>query len=538
MKQKGKIPMNCLNNKINLFAIGLILICFSISCFGRMTSQPGTQPSLSQSQLRPRIICTTDPECDDLNSLVRFLLHSTDYNVAGLVYASSQYHWKGDGKGTKYFVEGREYTRYGLNMGPMESWRWPADGKGHIDQVVNAYQQAYPNLKVHNPNYPTPEYLRSIIRYGNIEFDGVFDKDTPGSDFIKSLILDDIPGPLYITAWGGQSTIARALKSIQDQYENIPPWSSIREKITKKVIILPSGDQDDTGAKYIRPNWPELYLQGMRGGNRMGLGYGAQSRQSEYSSYYTSEFMKEHVSGKGPMGAVYRVWGDGKGLVENDIFDYFGFSGYTDEALRAKGYIVWTPVQEKGSWLGEGDTPTFLNMLDFGLRNIENPSYGGVGGYQAATSAGGMAGRGAAGGGPGGRGAAGSGYPDFSGVIQNDFLARLEWSATPEYKNANHPPQVSIDGPLDITARPGEEVRLAGKVSDPDGNPVTIKWWEFQVVDSYEGEVTIASPTSASTTVVVPANAAPGQTIHLILEASDNAPLPLTRYQRVIITVK
>jgi hypothetical protein len=105
---------------------------------------------------------------------------------------------------------------------------------------------------------------------------------------------------------------------------------------------------------------------------------------------------------------------------------------------------------------------------------------------------------------------------------------------------AFHPPQVSIDGPLNITARPDEEVRLVGKVSDPDGNPVSIKWWAFQVVGSYEGEVSAAIPASASTTVAVavPANAIHGQTIHMILEASDNAPLPLTRYQRVIITVK
>ena len=61
---------------------------------------------------------------------------------------------------------------------------------------------------------------------------------------IKSLILDDVPGPLYITAWGGLSTVARALKSIQDQCENTPEWNNIREKVANKVILLPSGDQD------------------------------------------------------------------------------------------------------------------------------------------------------------------------------------------------------------------------------------------------------------------------------------------------------
>ena len=85
---------------------------------------------------------------------------------------------------------------------------------------------------------------------------------------------------------------------------------------------------------------------------------------------------------------------------------------------------------------------------------------------------------------------------------------------------------------------PGQEVRLSGSVTEPDEDSVSIRWWQFQIVDSYDGEVTVENPASASTTVVVPEDAEPGQTIHMILEATDNAPLPLTRYQRVIITVE
>ena len=49
---------------------------------------------------KPRIIITADSELDDNNSLIRFLLYSSDFRVEGLIYASSQFHWKGDGKGT------------------------------------------------------------------------------------------------------------------------------------------------------------------------------------------------------------------------------------------------------------------------------------------------------------------------------------------------------------------------------------------------------------------------------------------------------
>src|SRR5690348_6685550 len=51
---------------------------------------------------RPRIVVTADPELDDNNSLIRFLLYSSDFQVEGLIYASSGFHWKGDGKGTKW----------------------------------------------------------------------------------------------------------------------------------------------------------------------------------------------------------------------------------------------------------------------------------------------------------------------------------------------------------------------------------------------------------------------------------------------------
>jgi len=37
------------------------------------------------------------------------------------------------------------------------------------------------------------------------------------------------------------------------------------------------------------------------------------------------------------------------------------------------GYMVWMPPQEKGSFLGEGDTPTFINLINSRLRTTENP---------------------------------------------------------------------------------------------------------------------------------------------------------------------
>lgn len=521
----------------NRLIYGLLIL--SIIGAGTVHSQSSTQSA------RPRIVITADPELDDNNSLIRFLLYSCDVNVEGLIYASSGFHWKGDGKGTKWYVPGREYSRFGLDTCPCTSWRWDKNER-FIDDAVEAYAKVYPNLKVHNPDYPTPVFLKSKIRMGNIEFDGDISKNSPGSDLIKSLMLDDKPGQLFITAWGGQSTIARALKAIQEEYEFTAHWESIKKKISAKVVLLPSGDQDDTYALYIQPNWPEIeYRQFVAGPN---YGYGAQLRATpEDSVYLTPSWMKANVSDRGALGALYRVWGDGKQMVKGDKLDYFGLSGYTNEQLRGMGYAVWMPVQEKGSWLGEGDNHTFMNMFDNGLRSYESGYYGGWGGRQIKerqnifggisgdTSQQAMA-------------AAMSliteqmnklakDYPRFFPAAQEDFAARLKWSVTPAYRNANHPSVVKIDGPLHMLASPGQTIKLTGSVTDPDKDKVSVKWWQFNV-GTFPGKITISDAGTENAKVLVPKEATSGQTIHVVLEAKDTGAPSITRYQRVIITIK
>lgn len=56
------------------------------------------------------------------------------------------------------------------------------------------------------------------------------------------------------------------------------------------------------------------------------------------------------MSSLGPLGVLYRVWGDGKQMVPGDIFDNFGLSGYSADQLKSKGYILWTPPRPKGEF--------------------------------------------------------------------------------------------------------------------------------------------------------------------------------------------
>jgi hypothetical protein len=66
---------------------------------------------------------------------------------------------------------------------------------------------------------------------------------------------------------------------------------------------------------------------------------------------------------------------------------------------------------------------------------------------------------------------------------------------------------------------------------------VTTKWWRWKDVDTYPGDVTIANPTSLAASFQVPSDAKAGQTIQLVLEGTDSGAPPLTRYQRVVVTV-
>ena len=526
-------------------------------------------------QPRPRIVITADPELDDNNTLIRAILYSSDFQIEGLVYASSTFHWKGNGKGTTQYIPGREYTRLGLC--PCTSWRWSPNGH-FIDDIVDAYAKVYANLKVHNPNYQSPSELKSKIKWGNVAFEGDYSKDTDGSNLIKSLLLDDQPGPLYVIAQGGQSTIARALKSIHDQYANTPQWETIRDKVSLKLIVIPSGDQDGTYARYIQPNWPEVTERQL---STMDFGYFVRHGLApEDQVYVSTAWTREHISARGPLGALYRVWGDGKQMVKGDRTDYFGLSGYTADQLKKMGYMVWMPPQEKGSFLGEGDTPTFLNLLDNGLRAYENRHWSGWGGISRSSSvpalglgsapltpvspddpgfAIGLAAPGSTSNensktapvpaGPPASAPGNAGVPRISAsnaaanarffaAAQNDFAARLEWSVTPKFSDANHEPKVRIKGRQEISVQSGATVRLEGEVSDPDRNSVKVIWWQDSAAGSYAGDIRFADQAALGTSFRVPDNAQPGQTIHVILEAIDNGTPPLTRYGRLIVRVE
>ena len=167
------------------------------------------------SRLKTRAIFTNDAECDDMNSFLHLLLYANDIDIEGLVLSSSVFHYEGD------------------PAAGIEPFRW-AGGQWMWD-YLDAYEQAYPNLIVHDPAYPTPDYLRSVTCIGNVKTKGDMDADTDGSELIRRRIFADDPRPLYLLAGGGTNTIARALKRIEEMWRDTPEWERLYRQVCDRA---------------------------------------------------------------------------------------------------------------------------------------------------------------------------------------------------------------------------------------------------------------------------------------------------------------
>jgi hypothetical protein len=479
---------------------------------------------------RPRTIITADPELDDLNSMIRLLLHSNELAIEGLIYASSRFHWKGDGAGTTFFLPEREYDE------PQTSWRW-APGERFIDDAIDAYALVHENLLVHDAAYPSPGALRSVVREGNVAFEGDMTEESPGSRLIAQVLLDGGTHPVYLQNWAGTSTVARALRSIEERYSASPDWETVKAAVSRKAVILKFASQDGTYDAYLRPAWPDIRVIDVA---TMAWGYGARRvALPEGAGMLTADWMRANVTELGPLGALYRVWGDGRQMVPGDPTDFFHASGLSKDELIAQGYWVWIDPRPAGEWISEGDTTNLLNLLGNGLRGHEHPSYGGWGGRAERTAEGPDTWSVAAGCDetPDGDSPDEYSVTRWFADAQRDFAARLVWSVTPEFASANHHPVLTVSPGLDLAAEPGERMVLRVTAEDPDGDAVTLRWWQYREAGTLPAVVSLDGADSAEVAFTVPADAEPGQTLHLIVEARDDAELPLVTYRRVIVTI-
>lgn len=200
----------------------------------------------------------------------------------------------------------------------------------------------------------------------------------------------------------------------------------------------------------------------------------------------------------------------------------------------------WCQPLGRYDFLGEGDDGTYLPLLTTGLQNPSDPNLGGWGGRSArntTTTANLWQSVTAAERAPNGTEVVNYGTDRFISAAQNDMAARVQWTLTPQYSKANHPPLVRISGGNILEARAGKAVELTGIVSDPDGDQVSTAWWQYLEEGTYKGVVNITKMQNYRAIVEVPADAKDGQTISIILQGTDNGDFPLTRYDRVMIRI-
>jgi hypothetical protein len=123
-------------------------------------------------------------------------------------------------------------------------------------------------------------------------------------------------------------------------------------------------------------------------------------------------------------------------------------------------------------------------------------------------------------------------------ALQNDFAARADWCVKP-YEQANHPPVVKLAHARDMKVRSGNRVSLSAKgTTDPDGDELTFRWWQYQEADTYDGTIRIKDARKKRASFTVPNDAGEGETIHIICEVTDTGTPQLTRYQRIVIEIE
>jgi hypothetical protein len=322
--------------------------------------------------------------------------------------------------------------------------------------------------------------------------------------------------------WGGPNVLAQALWKVR---ETRSPEEL--KKFVSKLRVYTISDQDDSGP-WIRKTFPDLFYIVSPGLGRWG-------------AYHNSTWT-------GISGDIFsgRFSGGNFSIVDNP---------WLDKNIRCKGPLGAQYPQVK--YLMEGDSPSFLYLINNGLGNAERPDWGSWGGrYElyiprmqkwflepetrpiwtnAQDEVLGMD---------------NSWHTSDKATIwrwrsdyQNDFAARMDWTIKP-YSEANHPPVPKINHDQQFTAKVGERINLNAKGStDPDGDSLTYNWFyygepgSFTISNSRTGApVKIEDANKANAWLVVPNSSKLG-TMHFILAVTDNGSPKLTRYERVIITI-
>lgn len=429
--------------------------------------------SLSVASDRPRVIVTTDGEVDDHSSMIRFLLYTCDFDVAGIVEVNSKFQKNGHSQ---------------------ETW---------LERQLHAYEQVLPNLRKHHRGYPDADQLRSVCRVGNENINDLWlappdmaTKGTAGEQLIIDTLLDSDPRPVHVLAWGGMNTPASALWKLKTAY------SAQQFELAVRRLRLYCIWYQDGGGQWVQENIREAYINEAYHWDNVW----------DYESY-------DHARKPGKMS-------DNPAWVQ----DYMKPAWLNQNVKNNHGPLGALTPQK---YISEGDTPSFLHLVNNGLNAHSDYTLGGWGGRSAFDD---------------------PAFPNhvtdktlkddgdrhkmywrWVPAAQNDFAARMDWCVK-EYKDANHPPIAQLTGSPRRVVNVGETVTLAATATDPDGNQLRSKWWQYADADSATTTVAIEHCDSLeSASFITPDE--PGRQVHIILEVTDNGSPPLVGYQRLILDI-
>ena len=436
-------------------------------------------------------------EIDDVESMIRLLLYANEIDLEALIPASSM-----------FYAGGKE------------------EDIQVVHDIIDAYEQVKPNLDIHAEGYPSADYLRSITVPG-IVGTGYADakyNDNPGVNRIIKVVDQEDERPVWVGLWCGCNTLAQAVWKVS-QTRSLKDLN----KFLSKLRVYGISDQDKSGIWLRRTYGDKLfYIVSPSGGNFPSC---FQFMFSTWQGISIDGMRKSDKPKKGYRGArkdlVTKEW-----LMKN-IY----------------GQSIYRRLYPMPTVLMEGDTPSYLGLIPNGLNDMDHPNYGGWGGrYQYGI--------------PPKAPFLGKKelYPiwydskdtieladgstetsNFATIwrwregYQHDFAARMRWTETSEYKDANHPPIVKLNTPNELTVKANERVTLSAEGSyDPDGDALTYKWYNYKEAGNYSQVVKVEKPDQAATAFTAPNSAC---TLHFILELRDNGTPALTRYARVIVHV-
>lgn len=447
---------------------------------------------------RQRVIVLTDfyKDPDDKQSMIRFLCYANEFDIEGLIATSLAY---GTGEVHPEWIEDiiGDYGKVLNHLRQHETPNRPYPTVSELKRIVKAGAPVRRKFRGRNKGFPVP-YPQGARDSRSCDPASHWigpAKDTAASNHIITVVDQRDPRPVWVVVWGGSMDLAQALWRVR--HDRSPAHTA---DFVSKLRVYQISWQD-TGAVWLWEQFPNLFLiqssDAMRGMYNEGK-----------PALRNQAWIDRHVkNGHGALGAEY------------------------PRAGRTDG-------------IKEGDTPSFLYLLAPGLSDPDHPEWGGWGGRFRAYGAGTRF-----------YVDARDTHPDGSNTAaekqwtvgrwntqrNRDFAARMDWCVE-AYANANHNPVAYLNGDksgqvLAITVPAGQTVHLrAHGSSDPDGDSLRYRWWQYTQAGSYERVVSIESSTSENASFTAP-SVDSSQTVHIILEVTDNGTPNLTSYRRLVVTV-